>query len=245
LDLIDAIAAKSSVLSPGIDLARLDEPVSQSAARNPHLPSPIPHSSIILWNSRWEYDKGPEAFFAALHALEERGVDFRVIVAGEPVDPNEPNFQAARAWLAPRTLAWGYAPDQASYSAMLHQADLVVSSAIQEFFGISVIEAMYCGCVPILPRRLSYPDLLPPEHHAACLYDGDAGLVDKLEAAIGELAALKLRDFRGVAAQYDWSRMAPRWDAAVEQLRGSRVDDKAQPPSTGSEPDFGKLKNRD
>ncbi|MBK9712743.1 MAG: DUF3524 domain-containing protein [Kouleothrix sp.] len=224
LDLVEGIAAKARVLPPGIELSRLDREgqgtrdlgfVGQTSAQ---APSPKPLAPAILWNSRWEYDKGPEAFFAALRELDARGVDFRVIVAGEHVDPNEPNFLAARADLGERALAWGYAPDTAAYAARLRQADIVVSTAIQEFFGIGVVEAMYCGCAPILPRRLSYPELLPPEHHAACLYDGHDDLVDKLAAAIGDLPALKARDFRGVAAQYDWSRMAPRYDEVMEDL---------------------------
>jgi glycosyltransferase involved in cell wall biosynthesis len=223
LDLIDAIAAKSQVLPPGIDLARLDEPATGDSraeignGTGSQPPIANRQSPILLWNSRWEYDKAPEVFFAALRALEAQRVDFSVIVAGEHVDPNEPNFAAAREWLAPRTVTWGYAPDLASYQALLWQADIVVSAAIQEFFGIGIVEAMYCGCVPILPRRLSYPELLPARHHAACLYD-DAGLADKLAAAIRDLPALKQRDFRGVAAQYDWSVMAPQYDRLFERL---------------------------
>ena len=224
LDLIDAIEAKSQVLPPGIDLARLDDRRTTNDERRTTEPilnsqfSILNSEPVILWNSRWEYDKGPEAFFAALRALEARGVDFRVIVAGEHVDPNEPNFVAAREWLAPRALAWGYAPDVAAYRAMLWQADIVVSTAIQEFFGISVVEAMYCGCVPILPRRLSYPELLPAEHHAACLYDDQQDMIERLLAAIRDLPALTQRGFRAVAAQYDWSRMAPRYDQLFEDL---------------------------
>jgi len=58
-----------------------------------------------------------------------------------------------------------------------------------------VVEALYCGCVPILPRRLSYPELLPSEHHATCLYDDQDELVEKLRAAFRDLLALKARDF--------------------------------------------------
>jgi glycosyltransferase involved in cell wall biosynthesis len=78
----------------------------------------------------------------------------------------------------------GYAPDLAAYRAMLRQSDIVVSTAIQEFFGISVIEALYCGCVPVLPQRLSYPELLPVEHHAACLYTNDGALAERLAATV-------------------------------------------------------------
>ena len=72
--------------------------------------------------------------------------------------------------------------------------------------------------MPILPRRLSYPELLPPEYHAACLYDGAGDLVDKLAAAIRDLPALKARDFRAVAAPYDWDTMAARYDDVFESV---------------------------
>jgi glycosyltransferase involved in cell wall biosynthesis len=225
LDLIDMIGAKARVLPPGIDLVRLDAAedggtgMGDGRSLGSHHPSSIPHPPVILWNSRWEYDKGPQAFFEALRELAARGLEFRVIVAGEHVDPNEPNFLAARAWLGPRVLAWGYAPDLAAYCAMLRQSDIVVSTAIQEFFGISVIEALYCGCVPVLPRRLSYPELLPAEHHD-CLYADDKALADQLAATMRNLPALKQRNFRAVAQQYDWSRMALQWDALFEQIRG-------------------------
>jgi glycosyltransferase involved in cell wall biosynthesis len=229
LELIDVIAAKSGVLAPGIDLARLDTSgdgglnFSHPPSVTPPCAALVPHPPVILWNSRWEYDKGPQAFFDALRELAARGLDFRVIVAGEHIDPNEPNFLAARAWLGPRVLAWGYAPDQEAYRAMLRLSDIVVSTAIQEFFGISVIEALYCGCVPVLPRRLSYPELLPVEHHAACLYADDGALADRLAATIRDLPALKQRNFRAIAQQYDWSRMAPQWDALFEGLSKNNV----------------------
>ncbi len=173
LDLLPMLAAKSHVLPPGIDLQRLNpfEQQEQREKNNDVVTGSSCHP-IILWNSRWEYDKQPAAFFDALAALEARGVDFRVIVIGEHIDPQAPDFVAAREKFAARALAWGYAPDLTTYRRRLWQADIVVSTAIQEFFGISVIEAMYCGCVPILPRRLSYlraiaagvPRHLPVQH---------------------------------------------------------------------------------
>jgi glycosyltransferase involved in cell wall biosynthesis len=234
-DLIATIAAKAHVLTPGIDLARLDLQgdgggemgdrgwgIGAERLGALHPPCPIPHPPIILWNSRWEYDKAPEAFFDALSALEQQGVDFRVVVAGEHIDPQAPAFVAARERLAPRTLAWGYAPNMATYRDLLRRGDIVVSTAIQEFFGIGVIEAMYCGCVPMLPRRLSYPEILPSQHHAACLYDGPDHMVAQLRAAISDLPALKARDFSAAVAQHDWRYAAPRFDAALEQVAERR-----------------------
>ncbi len=37
----------------------------------------------IIWNHRWEYDKNPEDFFAALEALSGTGMDFELVVMGQ------------------------------------------------------------------------------------------------------------------------------------------------------------------
>ncbi|MDW8148188.1 MAG: DUF3524 domain-containing protein [Roseiflexaceae bacterium] len=211
LDLIDTLVARSHVLPPGIDLARLDLPSPPARASAGEAP-------ILLWNSRWEYDKGPETFFGALAELKQRRIDFRLIVIGEHIDPQHPTFVAAREEFADRTLAWGYAPDLETYRRLLHQADIVVSTAIQEFFGIAVVEAIFCGCVPLLPRRLSYPELIPSHLHPFCLYDDDSQLADRLSETIAALPSLKTIDFRSIAAQYDWSRMAARYDSAFADV---------------------------
>lgn len=210
LDTVGQIAAKSLALPPGVDLASLD--AGQGEGERPAGPP------VILWSSRWEYDKQPGVFFAALEGLEARGLEFRLIVAGEHVDPRAAEFVAARERWGRRIVHWGYAPTRAAYAGLLRRADLVVSAAIQEFFGIGVLEAMYCGCAPLLPRRLNYPDLLPSEHHGACLYDGDADLPEALAAAVGRVGRAPRSTWRAVAAPYDWSVVAPRYDAALAGL---------------------------
>ena len=213
LDTVAQIAAKSHVLPPGIDLASLDDPLP-SAVHRP--PSTVHRPPSILWNSRWEYDKQPGAFFAALEGLEARGVPFRLLVAGEHIDPLAPEFVAARARWAPQIDHWGYAPTRAAYATLLRRANVVVSTAIQEFFGIGVVEAIYQGCAPLLPRRLNYPDLLPPELHATCLYDDPAGLVEQLAAALGRPP--QRERWRAVAAPYDWGHAAAHYDALFAAL---------------------------
>ncbi|MCG8348028.1 MAG: DUF3524 domain-containing protein [Chloroflexales bacterium] len=223
LETIDIIAAKSQVLAPGIDLARHDVFAEQDEDSRSNLQAPQSLKThhlapVILWNSRWDYDKQPALFFAALETLEARGAEFRLIVAGEQVDPNDSAFVAAHERWAQRIIHWGYAADPALYSRLLHQADIVVSTAIQEFFGISIIEALYCGCIPILPRRLTYPDLLPAEQHADCLYETFDELVERIAAALARCAELRQRNWRSIAAPYDWSKLGARFDAVLEQI---------------------------
>lgn len=218
LETIDAIAEKASVLPPGVNLKRHDNPKPVlSAAEGSKIQNP--KSPIILWNSRWDYDKQPQVFFDALEALAARGTGFRLIVAGEHVDPHAPEFVAAGERWASRIVHWGYADDPAAYSRLLHQADIVVSTAVQEFFGIGIVEALYCGCIPILPRRLTYPDLLPAKHHADCLYDTPAELVERLDHAILRYNELRQRDWRAIAAPYDWSLMGLKYDQVLKDIQ--------------------------
>lgn len=213
LDTIEAIASKSYVLPPGINLSELRASHSGGAA------GPARSTPTLLWNSRWEYDKQPAIFFAALEELAQAGIPFRLIVAGEHIDPAHADFLAARQRWAGQIDGWGYAPSRASYIALLHQADIVVSTAAQEFFGIGVLEAMACGCVPVLPRRLTYPELLPPPYHAAALYAHDGALGAQLAAVIANLPALRQQHWAALAAAYDWVTLAPRYDQMLTSLK--------------------------
>ncbi|NJO84666.1 MAG: DUF3524 domain-containing protein, partial [Blastochloris sp.] len=74
------------------------------------------------------------------------------------------------------------------------------------------------GCIPILPRRLTYPDLLPATYHADCLYNSLEELVDRLQHAIDHRHRLRRLPWRNVAAPYDWATMAPRYDAVLAEV---------------------------
>ncbi|MBO9313412.1 MAG: DUF3524 domain-containing protein [Chloroflexus sp.] len=208
LQTVDQIAAKSLVLPPGLDLPPLP-------SRRPRDPSAPP---VILWNARWEYDKQPHVVMAALEYLAARGVTFRLIVTGEHIDPMAPDLVAARQRWADRTIHWGFAESRAAYLHLLRQADIVVSAAIQEYFGIAILEAIACGCVPLLPARLNYPDLIPPEWHADCLYPTDDDLPLALERLIGNLPRLMQYDWSVLAMPYRWQNLAPRYDATLAAL---------------------------
>ncbi|MFP4395568.1 MAG: DUF3524 domain-containing protein, partial [Anaerolineales bacterium] len=203
---IAAVEAKASVLPVGCDLARLDRarPAAQPDDDGP---------PIILWNQRWEYDKAPAVFFRALDALVAEGIDFRIALAGSNVRQQPEEFEAARERLGARVIHYGRA-DAATYAQLLWAADIVVSTARHEFFGIAVVEAMYAGCFPVLPHRLTYPELLPLTHHARCLYGDFEELLAHLRWAIHEVDAARAlaAELQASMARFDWAVMAPRYD---------------------------------
>ncbi|MCH7879120.1 MAG: DUF3524 domain-containing protein [candidate division Zixibacteria bacterium] len=134
----------------------------------------------ILWNHRWEHDKGPELFFEALFKLKEGGAGFQLIVAGERFDTAPAIFELARKKLHDHIVSFGFVPERAEYEKLLARADIVVSTAAQEFYGISIIEAVACGSVPVVPDALSYSELFPIDNRIPC--GALESLVKKLSA---------------------------------------------------------------
>ncbi|MDW8101045.1 MAG: DUF3524 domain-containing protein [Anaerolineae bacterium] len=206
LSWVDQVRRRAQVLPIGCDLLGLD------ALRPDEMLPPGP--PIILWNQRWEYDKNPEMFFAALHRLAAEGIPFRVAVAGENVRQQPEEFEAARQRLGERVIHWGFVENRGDYARLLWQADVVVSTARHEFFGIAVVEAIYCGCHPLLPRDLSYPEIIPSEWHSECLYEGLDDLVDRLRQVLQQprVASPALRQ---AMSRFDWSNLAPLYDALL------------------------------
>ena len=150
----EAILAKSVILSPGQDFAAID--AAPQAERD--------SAPVIVWNQRWEHDKNPEEFFAALFELVANDVDFRLVVLGESFRSTPVIFAEAKSRLAERIIHFGFAASPADYAAWLRRGDVVVSTAGHEFFGIAVIEAVRAGCRPLLPNRLAYPELFPDQY---------------------------------------------------------------------------------
>jgi len=208
--LIDQVAAKSTVAPVGADLRAIDRRHDR-VARETSDPWGRP---LVLWNQRWEYDKGTAELAAAIRALVDDGVPFDVALAGERPADDPVELVALRSLLGERLVHEGYA-DVDDYHELLQRADVVISTAHHEFFGIAITEAVYAGAFPVLPNRLVYPERIPPEHHDACLYRDGRELVARMRWALTHRreAAAVAAALRPVMAACDWSVVAPRYDA--------------------------------
>ena len=217
LHTVSEIRAKSRVMHLGMNL--------QAHARYANTKGSDRGSPIVLWNQRWEYDKNPEAFFRLMNRLDDAGCRFRLILAGKRFEEQPSEFDTAFERYADRILHYGYAEDFEEYSRLLHRADIVVSMAIHEFFGIAMLEAIYCGCHPLLPNRLSYPELIPeklhkPLLHAPILYDDDESIFTILKAMLmGEERPLPHGTLRGIVEHLDWSVHVDQYDALMASLQ--------------------------
>ena len=214
-DGIEAIRGKSAVLPVGVDLGSLGEgPVGRRSGGSP----------LILWNHRWEFDKSPEGFVRTVSTLAEEGLDFRVAVAGERGDnPSEAMLELPQR-LGDRLVQFGPVEGREGYARLLWEADMSVSSTRHEFFGISTVEAMYCGCLPIAPRRYNYPALVPESLQERCLYETEAGLLALTREAIRSGPSDADREaLRASAERFAWERVGPCWEEALGELSATRA----------------------
>ncbi len=203
------IREKSLVLPLGLDLSGLDK---HRIEKNPADPP------LLLWNHRWEYDKGPEEFFEAMFKLKDRGLMFQLAVLGESYAEKPAVFDQAHERLADRTVQFEYAKSRDEYARWLWRADILPVTSRHDFFGAAATEAIHCGCFPILPDRLAFPEHIPAERRGEFLYSGFNELLLTLVKRIRKIDETRKSDFSGFVSRYDWSRMAPEYDRVLSYI---------------------------
>lgn len=151
----------------------------------------------IVWNHRWEYDKGPELLLAIVEQLIASGVRFRMHLLGQRFRQSPVSLQQLQGLLERHCAALGIAPghsgyiaDRQAYCALLASADVVLSTALHDFQGLSLLEATALGCTPLAPRRLVYPEYLSPEFVYAA-----TGREEEPTAAEAHAAVQRLQDW--------------------------------------------------
>lgn len=210
LEYIDTISKKASLLPLGLDLGRFDRVPSEGK------PDGLP--PIILWNHRWEYDKNPQEFFEVLFKLKAEGQAFRLVVLGESYGKVPEIFAEAQKKLSEQIIHWGYANDFTSYAQWLKRSDILPVTSFQDFFGGSVVEAIYCGCYPLLPERLAYREHIPLDSQEACFYKNTDELLEKLRERVldsGKRADSQLSDF---VSKYDWQNIIGEYDRTLVEI---------------------------
>jgi glycosyltransferase involved in cell wall biosynthesis len=190
------------------------------------LPPPAPPSigpCRLLWAARWEADKDPATFFAAIDQLEASDADYRLLVVGGGGEQAHPAFAAARRRLAHRIEVWGHQADREAYRRVLATADVVVSTARHEFFGLAVVEAVAAGCYPLVPDDLAYGEVLAgldaDMFHDRTVTDIATRLQDLCHHhSCGSLWHDDPARGQRAVQRYDWSQRAPAMDTAMEAV---------------------------
>ncbi len=187
----------------------------------------------ILWNHRWEYDKGPERLLAVIQCLDKElramASDQRPKISwtilGQSFRQQPDEFACILKLLndpdSPMSLeAWGYEPCAETYKLRLSQADAVLSTAEHDFQGLSILEAFSFGCYPLVPNRLVYPQWFGA-HQCYPSLDTLAE-AQALSKRILKLSADKARQghlqLPECQMDFSWQHLGPKYQKCFEDL---------------------------
>ena len=178
----------------------------------------------VIWNHRWEYDKGPECLFAAMRKLQQSGADFRLHVVGQQFRRQPAVFAEMYPLLKAHVGAWGTVESESGYRRLLQRSHVVLSTALHEFQGLALLEATACGCIPLAPDRLAYPEFVPAVFRYPSFPD-DPGR--ESDAIAGHLLALHARYQKGElpmppdVSSLSWTHLRQAYAKEMDALTAS------------------------
>jgi len=176
---------------------------------------------LIVWNHRWEYDKNPTVFFDALTQVKARHIPFSLALLGETFNTFPEVFTQAREEFRQEIVVFGHVESREEYLSWLKKGAIVISCATQENFGISIVEAIRHGCIPLLPDRLSYPEIIPKDLHPQILYHTTQDLVEKLEDLLVNYYKYEPLQKRlsMEMENYSWENTVKDYDTVLEEVQ--------------------------
>ncbi len=207
---VESLAEKASVLPVPIENLEHQFPPQNDTAR-------------IVWNHRWEYDKGPDTLLRAVQLLDAKlpsGYRLLFHIVGQQFRQHPAAFAELEQLLERRNWkgCWGYIESREDYIKLLQDSDFVLSTALHDFQGLSVLEAVSAGCRPVLPRRMAYP-----EFFGECfLYpvsddqDIEASNVANALINIAKLDTWMVPD----VSQYYWLNLIARYESLLDEVCG-------------------------
>lgn len=212
--LVDRLRDKSCVL-----------PVSIELPDKAGTPESRPDQRLqLVWNHRWEFDKGPERLLAFVQAIKRARLPVTLSVVGQRFREVPVALQELEQLLmgsedhdSLQCGRWGPISNRDEYLRLLSSSDVVLSTALHDFQGLSVMEGVAHGCVPLLPKRLAYPNYFDE----AYLYQSNDDITQEAASACGRLGQWMRSGLPEVPdlSALSWSQLSVRYRSVFEALR--------------------------
>ena len=168
---VQKIWEKSQVNYVGLDLDDMqpEGPIERSTAHT---------EPTLLWNHRWEHDKNPALFLELCDHLKGKGQAFNLILLGQEGNASFVKEQFHHTYES-HILHSGYADTRQEYFKLLGRAYLLPVTADHDFYGLSVLEAIYFQATPLLPKGKVYGEFINESQYHQNYYTSKQEFFDK------------------------------------------------------------------
>jgi glycosyltransferase involved in cell wall biosynthesis len=182
--------------------------VNQQLLQSTVVPVPLSHQPSggiekiagplqVIWNHRWEYDKGPELLLQVVLQFTKARLPIRLHIVGERFKQVPTQFKqiidCLENYSQQSSIALGhigYIESETEYQHRLACCDVVLSTALHDFQGLAIQAACLKGCVPLAPNGLAYPDYLP-ENYLYPVMETDQKTAEVILERLSQLAHAK------------------------------------------------------
>lgn len=160
LQAIDSILQKSNVLPVPIQPPKKEAMQISQASTNFDHQRPLK----IIWNHRWEYDKGPDLLKEVIQQIERLDLPVSFTIAGMSFRNHPQAFKDIKNQSFSCVKHIATFEDKEDYFNALYDHHVVLSTALHEFQGLAMLEGAAHDCIPLAPNRLAYPEWMPMEY---------------------------------------------------------------------------------
>lgn len=221
--LLEQLQRKSDVLP--VPLLPCHSAPCHSAPGSTRAPSQGAQPLRLLWNHRWEYDKGPDLLLAFVQLLGEQPDHYQLNIVGQQFRRQPEAFAQIKAHVqASDNLTmgrWGFVESRADYLEVMTNCDIVLSTALHDFQGVAVLEAAQYGLIPLLPDALVYPEIFADQYRYT-VADDDRVTAQNMLARLLQWGQTRLPAAADVS-RFEWSKLRPAYQAQIDRLLASRL----------------------
>lgn len=186
-------------------------PYNSDEVKN-HFPAVHPkrEQNQVIFSSRWDKEKDPGFFMDIMEnaILLNMDVKFIITTSAKKLKSNEPKLvEQLKELIAvyPKYIELRENCSKEEYYYNLLQSKIQINTADQDFVSWTLLEATTCGCRPIYPNFLSFPEALQNNYDYMYEKRNKESAIHKLQIALRE----PVKDYSHIYKPFDqsWKRM--------------------------------------
>lgn len=197
---LDKIESKSSVLPLGLQIIEMNEIIVEDK---------FPETTL-LWNHRWDDDKNPQAFLGLLDQLDRNKTSFKLCLTSQSSKKSDIENEIEKKYRR-EIIHNKYIESKSEYFKTMSRCHFLPVMPGHDYFGISVLEAVYCGVTPLLPQNMVYEEHLPISQYPDFFYETLDELPERI-ANCNSAPESVINAARKQLRNYDWKHVINDYD---------------------------------